>query len=382
MRIAILTPGGVDRGGVDRVIPCLLWIVERLARQHDVQVIAYSQEPEPDTWPLLGATVHNIGTARGARRRLRRTFHALHRAAPFDVAFGFFGWQGADAVSLGRRWGVPAIVFATGGEFVDMREIGYGMRTSLRGRLALRRAAAGARRVVVPTRFMQAQAAELGIAADVVPLGVALDRWPPRAPRPRDSSASARLLHVADIRPVKGQRTLIDAVALLRERGVVFELDVAGHDTTGGAILRYAAERGVGDAIRWHGVLRREPLRELFERADVHVLPSRHDAAALVVLEAAVVGVPTVGSDVGYVAGLAPTAAIATPPGDAGALADGIAAFLADDARRRRAAAEAQRRALAIDADHTAARLEELFAELRRAPVRRLGFLHRAEAAR
>lgn len=171
MKIALLTPGGVDRSGADRVIPCLLWLIERLSRRHEVHAIAYSQEPEPADWPLLGATVHNIGTVRGARRRLASTFAALHRASPFDVIYGFFGWQGLDAVRLGRRWRVPAVVHAAGGEFVAMREIGYGMRTSLRGRLAQRMAFAGARRVVVSTRFMQAQAAERGVAADVVPLG-------------------------------------------------------------------------------------------------------------------------------------------------------------------------------------------------------------------
>ena len=28
MKIAIVTPGGVDRSGSDRVIPCLLWLIE------------------------------------------------------------------------------------------------------------------------------------------------------------------------------------------------------------------------------------------------------------------------------------------------------------------------------------------------------------------
>ena len=32
MKVAILTPGGVDRSGTERVIPCLLWLIERLVR--------------------------------------------------------------------------------------------------------------------------------------------------------------------------------------------------------------------------------------------------------------------------------------------------------------------------------------------------------------
>lgn len=381
MKIAILTPGGVDRSGVDRVIPCLVWLVERLARTHEVHVVAYAQEPEPASWPLVGATVHNIGTARGARRRLASTFAALHRESPFDVIYGFFGWQGLDAARLGRRWRVPAIVHAAGGEFVAMRGIGYGMRTSLRGRLAMRMAVAGARRIVVSTRFMLAQAAAHGVAADVISLGVALDRWPLRPPRPRDGGGPARLLHVGDVRPVKGQHILLDAAALLRTRGIAFELDVVGHDTTHGAMQRRATELGLGDVVRWHGVLRREPLRALFDRADLHVLPSLHDAAPVVVLEAAIAGVPTVGSDVGYVADWSPSAAVATPVGDANALAAAIAALLADDARRLRVAADAQRRAVAIDADHTAARLCDLFSEVAHLPPGRAAMPALAEVA-
>ena len=33
MRIALITPGGVDRSGTHRVIPCLLWLIERLAAE-------------------------------------------------------------------------------------------------------------------------------------------------------------------------------------------------------------------------------------------------------------------------------------------------------------------------------------------------------------
>ena len=69
MKLALFVPGGVDRSGVDRVVPALLWQVERLARRHSVHVFALSQEPEPDHWELLGANIHNVGTTNGRRRR-------------------------------------------------------------------------------------------------------------------------------------------------------------------------------------------------------------------------------------------------------------------------------------------------------------------------
>ena len=84
----------------------------------------------------------------------------------------------------------------------------------------------------------------------------------------------------------------------------------------------------------------------------------------MAVLEAAVAGVPTVGSSVGHVEEWASDAAVAVPPGDPAALADAVAALLDDEPRRMRLAREAQRRAVAVDADFTAASFERLYADV------------------
>ncbi|HEU4559853.1 MAG TPA: hypothetical protein VFS20_18520, partial [Longimicrobium sp.] len=61
MKVALVVPGGVDRSGTHRVIPVLLWLIERVARVHELHVFALRQEPRPATWELLGARVHNAG---------------------------------------------------------------------------------------------------------------------------------------------------------------------------------------------------------------------------------------------------------------------------------------------------------------------------------
>ena len=55
MRIGLVVSGGVDRSGRDRVTPSLLWLVERLARRHDLQVFVLHYYPQPCSYPLLGA---------------------------------------------------------------------------------------------------------------------------------------------------------------------------------------------------------------------------------------------------------------------------------------------------------------------------------------
>jgi len=363
VKLALVTPGGVDESGTERVIPAFLWLIERLAHRHEVHFFALAQEPRPREWSLLGARVHNVGTVGARRLRFQRTFAREHRAAPFDLVHALFGGSALRAIPAGVRFGIPVVTHLTGGELVRLPEVGYGDQRTLRGRLATKMVGAMSSEVSVGTTYMQRLAHDLGISAQLVPLGVALDRWPRRAPRPRDPSGTARLLNVSDVRPVKDHRTLLEAAALLRARGVRFELHLAGYDTTNGATRRSDEARTVADLTHWHGMLSRDALRALVCESDLLLHTSRHEAGPMAVLEAAVAGVPTVGTSVGHVEEWAPDAAVAVRPGDPGALADAVGALLEDEPRRMRLAHQAQARAVAIDADFTAASFERLYAD-------------------
>ena len=61
MRVGWVVTGGLDRSGRERVIPALVWCLERLSRTHDVHVFALHHDPEPDTYDLAGSRVHNLG---------------------------------------------------------------------------------------------------------------------------------------------------------------------------------------------------------------------------------------------------------------------------------------------------------------------------------
>jgi glycosyltransferase involved in cell wall biosynthesis len=153
---------------------------------------------------------------------------------------------------------------------------------------------------------------------------------------------------------------------MLREQGLDVELDIAGLDTMNGELQRSHHAVALGERLRWHGHLSRDALRTLMFSADLLLVTSRHEAGPLVVLEAAVAGVPTVGTSVGHIAEFAPRAAVAVPVGDAAALAREAAALLANEERRLDIATEAQRRAVSIDADYTTSAFERIYDELRR----------------
>ncbi|MGC4081374.1 MAG: glycosyltransferase [Vicinamibacterales bacterium] len=150
-----------------------------------------------------------------------------------------------------------------------------------------------------------------------------------------------RLLHVASLNAVKNQATLIRAVAALRARGTDVHLAIVGEDTLGGTLQQLAQQLNVAESITFHGFLPSADLVALHHAAHLFVLTSRHEAAGVVVLEAAACGVPVIGSSVGYIADWAGDRSVAVPPGDPHALADAIDALLRSPEQRARMSARA-----------------------------------------
>ena len=361
MKIAIVLPGGVDRSGTRRVIPALLWLIERLAAEDEVHVFALQQEKLPARWLLLGAQVHNAG-ARPRRLRTLGQMLGEHRRGGVDVVHAFWaGGPGVAAALFSRLTGVPVLLTLPGGDLSALPDIGYGARLTRRGRFWVDLAVRQATRVIVPSEWMRDQAAALGIDATCIRYGVALDQWPVRARAPRDPAAPLRLVQVANLNRVKDQDTLLGALHVLATRGMAFELDLIGLDTLDGAVQRRCRELGLADRVRFHGFVEHDALRPLIERADLMVVSSRHEGVPIAVLEAAVAGVPTVGTAVGQIADWAPDAAIAVPIRDAVALADAIARLAGDEDERLRLAANAQAFAVKHDGDAFAAEMRILY---------------------
>ncbi len=363
MKLALVVPGGVDRTGEFRVIPVLLALIRRLASEHEVHVYALRQEAAADSWPLAGARIHNIGDG-WPRLRAIGAIREEHRRAPFDLVHAIFsGSCSLVAVAAAVSLGLPSLVHIAGGELVAMHEIGYGGRRFLKGRMREALVLRGADAVTAASAPIIDSLRTLGLAARRVPLGVDLRCWPPRPPRCR-GEGRARLVHVGSLNRVKDQPTLLRALALLAGQGVEFEMDIVGEDTLDGEMQRLAHELGLDGRVHFHGFRTQRELRPMMEAADLLVMSSRHEAGPLVSLEAAVVGVPTVGTAVGHIAEWSPSAALAVPVGDWMALANAIRRVLEDDALRLRLAVCAHRRAVTEDADHTARAFEALYLQV------------------
>jgi glycosyltransferase involved in cell wall biosynthesis len=366
MRIALVVAGGVDRSGRERVTPSLLWLVERLARRHDVHVFVLHYYAEPCSYPLLGATVHDIGRVDGLpgiRRRLRRRRLGAAIAAhgPFDVLHAYQGMPSAVAVPIARRLGFPVVATLDSGELTSIPDIAYGMQRRWVGRRDVATIVRSAARVTVGTEFMARQMSGVATRAPaIVPLGIDTACFPPAA---RAGGPPWQLLRVGSLNPVKDTPTLLRALAILVTRGLDVHLDIVGEDTMGGRMQQLASELQLTPRIAFHGFQPTDRLAAFYERAHLHVVSSRHEAAGVVVLEAAAADVATVGTAVGYVADWHPERAVAVPVRDPQALATGINDLLDDPARRARIAAAARSWTLIHDADWTADQFERIYKE-------------------
>jgi glycosyltransferase involved in cell wall biosynthesis len=294
--------------------------------------------------------------------QLRRLSAALARVGRFDVLHAYCALPaGFVATMAARRLGVPAIVTADSGEWTSISELAYGLQRRWVDRRAVAATMRRASSVTVCTNFMAQLADRHSVRTEVIPLGV-----PARAADPVDRPEPPpwRLLHVASLNRVKDHDTLLRAFALVVTRVPDVHLDVVGEDTLAGAAQRLAARLGLKGHVTFHGFQPNDLVNDLYGRAHLHVVSSQHEAAGVVVLEAAAAAVATVGTRVGYVAdwsGANPPRAADVPVGNPAALADAIVELLLAPARRANLAAAAREWTLAHDADWTAERFDRLY---------------------
>ena len=192
----------------------------------------------------------------------------------------------------------------------------------------------------------------------------------PLTTHPLTTHPLTTLLCVARIDRQKNQMMIVEALAKHPEMTARFVGPVTQQDYRA-ELERRAVELGVADRVAFVGALRPgspELLGE-YAKADVFVLPSRHEPFGIVVLEAWAAGLPVIASDIGGLGKLCaahPEAALTFKPGDAAGL--GLAL---DEMSRKIAHGEAkkmseegQKAARQYDWSNLSARLVGFYGEL------------------
>jgi glycosyltransferase involved in cell wall biosynthesis len=233
-----------------------------------------------------------------------------------DVAgvHGYFAHTPAEVAShAARSLGVPF------GFSIHARDARKVTRTELGAR------AAAAACVIACNVDAAGEVERAGGKVELVPHGVDLSRFRPRARRPRGPLA---LLAVGRLVEKKGFHVLIEAAAQLR---TTFRLRIVGEGPERGRLVEAVRRHGLAASVELAGALTHHELPAEYAAADVVVAPSLADAAGdrdglpNVVLEAMASGLPVVGGDVGALAtALEGNSGILVPPGSAAALADAL----------------------------------------------------------
>lgn len=340
MRILVFCPGYGAIGGIERKAERL--VAEFRARGHDVTVLARgpAETSAPDAAPPVVRR-----KLRGIPRRwrplgrelkfalgvvptivgLRRVARAARADVVLTLAVSTFA-----PYTAGLAGAVPLVLSLEG------REAGGVFTATPR---ALRRALRQAARVVACSRSLAASAValapEIAGRVTVVPNGVDATRFGTGTPF---AHRRPYVLAIGRLTPQKGFDLLVDAFARLGAGAYGIDLLIAG-DGPERVPLEAAAKRlRVGDRVRFLGAVDETRAASLFRGACVVACPSRWEGLPLVCLEAMASGCAVVAAAVDGIPDAVSDGetGVLVPPEDPAALADALAALLADDERRRR----------------------------------------------
>jgi glycosyltransferase involved in cell wall biosynthesis len=160
------------------------------------------------------------------------------------------------------------------------------------------------------------------------------------APRAQGSGdGPLALLAVGSLVPRKGYDVLVSALEGLAGRD--WRLTIIGADdrspATARALRLRIAAAGLDDRITLAGAVSDAALAEAYDRADLFVMPSLFEGYGMVLTEALARGLPILCTMGGAAAETVPDeAALKVAPGDADALAKGLATLIDDAALRAR----------------------------------------------
>jgi len=152
------------------------------------------------------------------------------------------------------------------------------------------------------------------------------------------------ILEVARLAEVKGQSTLLEALATVDAGAVLVGEDLEQGGAYRSALERLAQTLGIRERVVFAG--RRDDVPGLMAGCEVVCLPSRAEGLPLVLLEAMAQGKPVVASAVGGVPELVVDGetGLLVPPGDVEALAQALRRVLGDPELARRLGEAGRRR--------------------------------------
>ncbi len=285
---------------------------------------------------------------------------ACSKGLRYDLIHSHYWMSGLAAENLARVWQVPVIqMFHTLGK---MKQLVAQNAEEAEGEY---RIAGEARVIEIADRIVASTTTEKELLQtlyqadpnkiDVIPPGVDLSHFYPIPPDEAKEYVGVplemrMLLFVGRIEPLKGIKTLLRAISLLRENGQTGEnlcLVVIGGDLGEGPgkasgelklLMDLRDEYGLGDLVTFLGKRGQDSLPYYYSAAEMVIMPSHYESFGMVALEAMACGTPVIASLVGGLTHLVEDGVTGyhVPVEDPVVLSSRIAALLKDKALRYR----------------------------------------------
>ena len=208
-------------------------------------------------------------------------------------------------------------------------------------RFQMARKVAGARLIAAISDYARSQIMRSSDPAHwhkiaVVPLGVDPALFTPRAVNPLPHSFE--VITVARLAPVKGHVVLVDAIGLLRARGVDVRLRIVGDGEMRPRLEQEVRKRGLEDAVLFEGWVNQDRIRALYAQADAFALASFAEGVPVVLMEAMAMEIPCVATNIMGGPELIhnESSGLLVPASNAGLLADALERLIHDPALARR----------------------------------------------
>jgi glycosyltransferase involved in cell wall biosynthesis len=256
------------------------------------------------------------------------------------------------------HWWLPGGLLAAVGTSVPLVVTCHGSDVRLLDRSAAfralaRRVFARAARVTTVSEFLARDLAAVVPAlrgrVSVTPMPV--DAASFAAGRREAKQQPPRILYAGNLLVSKGVDDLVEALAILRARGVACALKVLGAGPHEPALRSLVAARGLAEGVEFAAFVPQGRMPEEYGRATVTVLPTRgrHEGLGLTLVEALLAGSAVVGTRVGGIPEVVDDGAtgLLVAPEDPAALAAALQRLLEDVALRERLTAEGRARAAA-----------------------------------
>jgi glycosyltransferase involved in cell wall biosynthesis len=328
--------GGLGRGGSERQLMRLIEAAH--PGRMRATVLTLSTVCDADHAALLrelGVELIQLPPAPGPRvaRPLITVPRALRvvRLRRPDAIYAWLEEASTTMAPVARSLGVPLVI-------ARRSVCGSAVESLARYRVPIRLAERQAQIVTGNSKAVIEQAGARGVAPER--LRLTPNGHPPVEPLPYREGHPVTLGYLANYRPEKGHERFLAALELI-DAAVPWRADLAGDGEMRAGVEASIAARGLAERVTAGGQI--TDVRRFWEEHDVAVLLSDDEGSPNVLIEAAMLGRPLVGTDAGGTREAIPPDAGLLVPHDPAAIGAALSRLI-DDAELRRKLGEGARR--------------------------------------